>query len=616
MYKMKNGILFKDEQPLFCVGLSYYPSYHEKKVPVPQSGDRIGEMKKDLRRMKAAGFNLVRVASIGDVRRMDNKIEIHTEFIDELLKEADAVDIATMVRLQGYSMNLSGYDDFYMLDETGKELDRSRWYDFIQNSLYHEGILSDNAEGTRALAEHYAQFAENLVSFQTYNEPHYPFYATFDYHPATIKAYRKWLVQKGIMSEAEAKRYDPPTKRPQKEQSPEEWINWRMFSFESLANFLNQTADVSKAVAPEKESITCIDKSPGMARNIYSGSCYFDNAKGMDVLGITTYINTCGAPYYEAGFLLDNAESAAALYGKHAWLVEYDARTDISLKKFYEETYMAIGAGFKGIMYYQWRGDHIFPDSPEGNGFGFLNHDGTPTNGYEEKMAMIRLLNRLSDRIVCAEKKRCGAAILYSKYAFCHADAIENGAEAKNNSVLQRSHTIYKELRREGITVDFVEAENLKENRLNMKVLYVPSYELLSEKEKQWVDQFAKQGKKVYCYEDILQYRDITEECDRRNPMAYNIKDTLKINKIEPIIRSENPDIMVQVLEGKDYYLASLNNISVVEKEQCNVHLSLNAFKATEAYWYTPNEEKRLEICEGTVDIPRVREGGFLLLLK
>lgn len=616
MYKMKNGILFKDEKPVLCLGLSYYPSYHERKFPVPEDGDRIGEMKKDLRQMKKDGFNLVRVAAIGNVSRCDGKVEIHTEFIDNLLKEADLVDIATMVRLQGYSMNLSGYDDFYMIDENGKEMDRTRWFDFIQNSLYHEGILHDNDEGTKALAEHYSAFAENLISFQTYNEPHYPFYATFDYHPATIKAYRKWLAEKGIMSESRAAEYNPPKKRPEKGEAPEEWINWRLFAFESLDNFLNHTAEVSKAVAPEKESLTCVDSSPVYARNIQSCISYFDNARGMDVVGITTYIHTCGGQYFLAGYLLDSAESAAALYGKHTWLVEYDARTDITLKKFYEQAYMAIGAGIKGIMYYQWRGDYVFPDSPEGNGFGFLNYDGTPTEHYGEKMAMISLLNRLSDKIVNAEKKRCGAAILYSKYAYCHADAIDNGAETEKNSFLQKALLIYKDLRSKGISVDFVEAENLNENSLGIKVLYLPSYELLSESEKRSVEEFAKQGNKVYYYADTLQYGDITEEYFIHNPLHYNIRDTLEISKICPIIPCENPDIMVQVLEGKDYYLATVNNISLVKDMFKDTKLNISKLGVKNAVWYTPEEETTLKICNETVNITEIREGGFLLLTK
>ena len=44
MYSMKNGILYQDGKAVFCVGLSYYPSYHEKKVPVPETCDRVAIM--------------------------------------------------------------------------------------------------------------------------------------------------------------------------------------------------------------------------------------------------------------------------------------------------------------------------------------------------------------------------------------------------------------------------------------------------------------------------------------------------------------------------------------------------------------------------------------------
>ena len=89
------------------------------------------------------------------------------------MSEAELVDIATMLRLQGYTMNLSEWEDCYMIDQDGNQIDRDVWYNFIQNSLHHEGILQDNIEGTRHLAKHYIKYS-NLVSFQTYNEPHYP----------------------------------------------------------------------------------------------------------------------------------------------------------------------------------------------------------------------------------------------------------------------------------------------------------------------------------------------------------------------------------------------------------------------------------------------------------
>ena len=245
MWKIENGILHKDGIPTYAIGLSYYPSYREDKVPVPRDGDRIGEMKKDLRRMKECGFNIVRFAALGDIRRENGKIVADTEFVDALMSEADSVDISTMLRLQGYTMNLSGWEDCYMIDQDGNQLDKDVWYNFIQNSLHHEGILKDNLEGTEYLARHYAKY-NNLVSFQTYNEPHYPPEQIYDYHPSAIKAYRKYLVKKGIMTEEEAKNYMPPTHMPYVNSDCKPWTLWRTFAIESMSEFLATTANAAK----------------------------------------------------------------------------------------------------------------------------------------------------------------------------------------------------------------------------------------------------------------------------------------------------------------------------------------------------------------------------------
>ena len=64
MYNINNSILEKDGEKVYAIGQSYYPSFHEEKYPVPPHGDRIGEMKKDLKEMAEMGFNHVRFATI------------------------------------------------------------------------------------------------------------------------------------------------------------------------------------------------------------------------------------------------------------------------------------------------------------------------------------------------------------------------------------------------------------------------------------------------------------------------------------------------------------------------------------------------------------------------
>jgi|GEM_PF-6189936 len=51
MYEVTNGILHNNGRPELAIGVSYYASYHNLKVPVPENGDRVGEMKKDLQKL-------------------------------------------------------------------------------------------------------------------------------------------------------------------------------------------------------------------------------------------------------------------------------------------------------------------------------------------------------------------------------------------------------------------------------------------------------------------------------------------------------------------------------------------------------------------------------------
>ena len=205
MFELKNGILYKSGKAVFTLGLSYYASYHEQKVPVLAEGDRVGEMKKDIDGMLDAGFNLLRMAALGDVKReKTGKVKVDFPFIDAMLAYADKAAIAAMVRLQGYSTNLSGYTDATMLNEKNEEMP-FHWGWFVRGCLNHEGLLKDDEDACVASAKHFEKYS-SVVSFQIYNEPAYPSKGFYDYNQHSIRAWRKWLAERGLKSEEEAEK--------------------------------------------------------------------------------------------------------------------------------------------------------------------------------------------------------------------------------------------------------------------------------------------------------------------------------------------------------------------------------------------------------------------------
>lgn len=203
---------------------------------------------------------------------------------------------------------------------------------------------------------------------------------------------------------------------------------------------------------------------------------------------------------------LDACESAAACFGRKAWLIEYNARTDMPPQEWPRETYAALGRGFKGIFYYQWRADLPYPDGPEPEQFGMLYSDGRKASCYDIGVRMNRLVNRLSEPLAEAEKVRSGVALLYSDAANAFSDARDNRdaldtAQCAERSILalRRCYTL---LNQQGLTVDFLRPAELAANPLGTRVLLLPFRQGLPEEELEQVEAFQAAGGRVYEYLD------------------------------------------------------------------------------------------------------------------
>ncbi len=636
MYTLQNGILFRAGVPQIALGTSYYPSFHEGKFPVPPEGDRAGEMRKDLRAMRDAGMNIVRVAALGDVSldAQTGEVRVDTPFIDDTLAEAARNGLAGFVRLQGYVMNFRGNTDYLMRNERDEEMALD-WSAFMQSSLFHQGILRDNLEATAALAEHYARMPD-VVAYQMYNEPHYPYRSgdslrnppmapdspnqrrqeTFDYHPATLAAYRAWRACEGLPPA------EPPRNRPLPDEPAEPWAEWRLFNMRAMSRFLNDTARASRKAAPQ-ETMTCMTTAPACPNVMGAGINYFDNAEGMEVVGITSYTHLEGVEYYTACYTYDMAESAAALCGKHAWIIESDARTQMPARKLHEQTYALLGAGHKGILYYEWRGDYPYHNTPLPDNCGFIYSDGRKAGHYDRSLDMLRFVGKHSARLASAEKARCGVAVLHSDHAEAYADAYR--AEDRN-AVVADALRAYRELRSEGVSVDIVEARHLAENRLGVRALFIPCQpHMLSETERAQVDAFCQGGGSAYY---LLSQSTFGATCpggwwdwtSERLPdltsefrSAIEAADALEAVGIAPPVRVSSRHLKVQMLAGDGYRLAILVNTDPVRRDVTGARVTLS-FPAGGAVFVTPDGETPLDIVHGAVTLPTVAEGGMLIL--
>ena len=626
MYEIKNGILEKDGKKVVAIGESYYPSFNPTKFPVMPDGDRIGEMKKDLRMMAEAGFNHVRFAALGEVGLDDEgKLSVDTPFIDDMIRESDKNGISVSIREQGFAVNLRGFEGVDMIDENGRPQENA-WSDFIRTTMSHEGILEDNRTYAEGLAAHYAEFPA-VVGFQIFNEPHYPMKSEtfYDYHPTQIAAYRKWLSSKGYMSEAEASSYCPPRKR--KEKSPREWALWRLFSRDALTRFLDNAQDGSKKGAP-LPTFTCFTQGTIARYSAYAGLDLFANARSMDIVGYTTYRRAVGADYPIFCLESDMAQCAAELCDKESWCIELDSRTYIPSYIYNRNTYALLGSGAKGIVYYQWRGDCPVPGVPFPNSCGILNYDGTKTANFDNAVNMNRFTASISDLLVSAHRLHEGVGILHSDYAAYYTDACENGDETKfrapefansYNAVLCET---YRQLLDMGYSVSVVTADALSENKFGIKLLYVPKISALSPEELEAIRAFRRAGGRVFentysaNFTSAIGYKEF-DEIERRYEdtvyiVARTIPDVADLTGIYPTVSPLSRGIGVRVLAGENCTLVFLVNTRL-EKSEVDATIELN-IPSFSVECKAADGEKTVEICENRLTVKGVTDGALLII--
>ena len=623
MYSIQNGILYKNGKKEFVLGESYYPSFHPSKFPVPPDGDRYGEMKKDLKMMAEVGFNHVRFAALGEVKlEEDGSVSVNTPFIDDMIKESEKNDLSVSIRQQGFSVNLRNFTDALMISYDGRNPD-FRWCDFVRTTLNHEGILEDNRIYAKALAEHYSK-NEGVVGFQIYNEPKYPETSSsyFDYHPKAIEAYRAWLVDKGVFTKEEAKDYEPPHTRD--EQSSQMWALWRCFSMENMTAFLYNAAKGSKEGSP-LPTFTCLTTCQVLAINYTSCVDFFGDAKTMDLVGYTTYFHANGVGYYPMCLHADLAQCAAELEGKESWCVELDSRTYIPSTVYTRGTYAIIGAGAKGIVYYQWRGDCPVPGVPNPNSCGILNYDGTKTNNFDNAVKVNRYISKMNELIINAKREHMGIGLLHSDYAsfICCSREKKDTVTAENvgNLYMTAYSEIYRQIRDGGYNVSITDAAHLKDNIFGIKVLFVPSLNMLSDEEKAAVNDIRAKGVRVF--ENVFtkdRSRCIAFKEYRLDPPKgtaetfdpyHSVYDIEEMTGIKPVAVSLDGGVGVQVLRGDGYRLLVLINKSSVKKE-INAKIRIN-IPFTSAEFSDIDGEKNVLINGNELSVS-IKEGGIIVL--
>ncbi|MBR2460454.1 MAG: beta-galactosidase, partial [Clostridia bacterium] len=420
----------------------------------------------------------------------------------------------------------------------------------------------------------------------------------------------------------EAENYEPPHTR--EEQSSRMWALWRIFSMDNMNAFLHNAAIGSKE-GSALPTFTCLTTCQVYSSNYASCVDYFGNAKKMDILGYTTYIHANGAGYYPMCLHADIAQCAAELEGKESWCIELDSRTYIPSTVYNRGTFAIIGAGAKGIVYYQWRGDCPVPGVPYPNSCGILNYDGTKTGNFDNAVAMNRYVAKMNDLIMAAKREHMGIGLLHSDYATLICDSREKQDTfipgRMGNLYLTVYTEMYRQLRDAGYNVSITDAQHLKDNKFKIKVLFVPSIRMLSDEEKKAVDSIRAAGVRVF--ENVFtegnsrgigfkEYRvDPPHGTDAVFDPYHTVYDITELTGVNPVAASLDLGIGIQVLCSDGYRLLVLTNKSSV-KQQINAKIRINIPFIT-AEFFDIDGEHSVRVNGDELSVT-VKDGGIIVL--
>jgi hypothetical protein len=435
-----------------------------------------------------------------------------------------------------------------------------------------------------------------------------------------VARYRAWLAERDLPVN------DPPRGRPAPGEDPAPWVRWRLFCMERMTDFLCDMSDQARAGYAAPETLTCHMGCPVMPGAAVRGEDYFGTAARMDVLGMTAYTPNRGPSYHQASLALTCCESAAATFGKHAWLIEYNARTDMPPQEWLRETCAAVGHGFKGILYYQWRADYPFADGPEPEGFGMLYNNGERTPFFDTAVAMNRVVNRLSEAIAVCEKRRVGVGVLYSSHANAYYDALDNGnilsvSQGRERSILALRR-LYTLLNAAGVPADFTRAQDLHANPLGIAVLLLPCADGLSPEELDAVDAFAAQGGKVYRYLDAAlgfapYVRDQQSVLHGIVTQEYDLDSLLALEAVVPPATVLGaPCVDARMLQGPGHAICCLTHYDPLERPVERAVLRVNDLAYARATAFAvglPEEGLPLRVDGDRVELPRFSYGAFVL---
>jgi beta-galactosidase len=370
----------------------------------------------------------------------------------------------------------------------------------------HPGVRQAQLAFFTALAER-AHNSPAFLGWDLWSEPHVINWATatylngaeFCYCANSVARFRKWLEKKygtlEALNEAWYRRFtswsEVEPNRLSTILSYTDYIDWRAFITEKLAEDLRMKYEAVKSVAPDRVATSHAD-APNLFTSPRSGDGTPDDwlmSRQVDYWGTSFYpkhSSPTGREVEWHGALLDFTRSAGYSAGGRGWwvgelqggfgTVALNVSATVTPADLRVWTWSALARGAKGINFYAW---YPMSSGYESGGYGLIQLDGTVTERARVAGEIARVVDRNRELFLKSRPPRSEVAIVYNPLSY-----MVGGRQRAASPVLAQGEVasierdsmlgIYSALFRSNVPVDFIHVDRLAGVIGQYKLVFVP----------------------------------------------------------------------------------------------------------------------------------------------
>jgi len=496
----------------------------------PNPKAHVSSWRTDLQKIKELGFNAIRCwADWATAEPREG--EFNFETIDILMDLAEEVGLKVIIQVYADSAPEwvgKKYPDSHFIDISGQVMPSESAPGFCFD---HPGVRSVVLRFLTALAQR-VKNRRAFLGWDLWSEPHiinwaqatYMTSPEFCFCPSSVARFRQWLKKKygtlEALNRAWYRRFadwdDVQPNRLSTILSYTDYVDWRLFIIDKLAEDLRVRYEAVKNIAPERVA-SAHAAAPSLFTSPLAGDGNPDDwlmAKEVDFWGTSFYPKhsfPVGRDVAWRGALLDFTRSACyrreearseesestnrkskiqdVKFPHGFWIGELQGgfgtvalriSSTVTAEDVRIWTWSAIARGAKGIFYYAW---YPMSSGYESGGFGLINLDGRLTERAKVAGQIASVVDKNQQLFLKARPTQAEVAIVYNPLAYMVggrrpltvAGAQSEFAGIERNSMLG----LYRALLPSNVPIDFIHINEIGEGKASRYKLILLPYPVM-----------------------------------------------------------------------------------------------------------------------------------------